>query len=174
MVASVKFPKLFFSLFLALVAATLLSPAGAHAILQKGDPAPPIKVTTTSGQQVTLANYQGKVLIMDFFATWCVPCRDSIPHLMGLTRKFGKQGVHILGMSVDEGGSKLVKEYVASKQLNYPVALADEDLQTEYGLRSVPTIFVISKKGVVAERFQGFNEDIARKMDALIVKLLAE
>ena len=68
----------------------------------------------------------------------------------------------------------IVREFVASKQLNYPVALADEDLQTEYGLRSVPTIFVISKKGVVAERFQGFNEDIARKMDALIVRLLAE
>ena len=169
-----KFAKLSSSLVPVLVTMALLSPAMAHAILQKGDPAPPIKVTTTSGQQVTLANYQGKVLVMDFFATWCIPCRDSIPHLMGLTRKFGKQGMHILGMSVDEGGAKIVREFAASKQLNYPVALADEDLQTEYGLRSVPTIFVISKKGVVAERFQGFNEDIARKMDALIVKLLAE
>ena len=169
-----KFTKLFRPCFALVVAAVLLSPVGAHAILQKGDPAPPIKVTTTSGQPVTLANYRGYVLVMDFFATWCVPCRDSIPHLKEISRKFGKQGVHILGMSVDEGGDKVVREFIVSKRLNYPVALTDEDLQTEYGLRSVPTIFIISKKGIVAERFQGFNEDIARKMDALIVKLLAE
>lgn len=168
-----KFSKLF-SLFMVLVTASLLSPVGASAVLQKGDPAPPIKVTTTSGQQVTLANYRGHVLVMDFFATWCVPCRDSIPHLVELNRKFGKQGLQILGMSVDDGGDKIVKEFVVSKRLNYPVALVDEDLQIEYGLRSVPTIFIISKKGVVAERCQGFNEDISRKMDAVIVKLLAE
>lgn len=168
-----KFPKLFSSCLPLVLAAVLLSPGGAHAILQKGDPAPPVKVTTTSGQQVTLANYQGRVLVMDFFATWCVPCRDSIPHLKEITRRFGNQGVHVLGMSVDEG-EKVLKEFAATKRLNYPVALTDEDLQTEYGLRSVPTIFIISKKGVVAERFQGFNDDIARKMDALIVKLLAE
>ena len=169
-----EFTKLFRPSILLVVAAVLLAPVGAHAILQKGDPAPPIKVTTTSGQPVTLANYRGHVLVMDFFATWCVPYRDSIPHLKEISRKFGKQGVHILGMSVDEGGDKVVKEFIASKRLNYPVALTDEDLQTEYGLRSLPTIFIISKKGVVAERFQGFNDDIARKMDALIVKLLAE
>jgi peroxiredoxin len=144
------------------------------AILQKGQPAPPIQVVTTSGQHVSLANYRGHVLVMDFFATWCVPCRESIPHLLGLNRKFGAQGLQILGMSVDDEGDKEVKSFIAEKRISYPVALANEDIQADYGLRSVPTIYVINKKGVVAEKYMGYNDQIAKNMEALIKKLLAE
>jgi thiol-disulfide isomerase/thioredoxin len=152
----------------------LLGPVAAHAVLQKGQPPPPIKVTTTSGQQVTLDNYRGKVLVLDFFATWCVPCRKTFPHLMGLSRKFGKQGLHIIGMSLDEGGEKIVKEFIITNKLTYPVAIVGDDLTSVYGIRSLPAMVVISKKGIVAERFQGFNDDVAQKMDSLIKKLLAE
>lgn len=149
-------------------------PAPALAILQKGQPAPPIKVVTTAGQPVTLSNYRGYVLVMDFFATWCAPCRESIPHLADLTRKYGKQGLQILGMSVDDGGDKVVKEFIVNKKINYPVALADEDLQADYGLRSVPTIYVINKKGVVVEKYMGFSDETGRSMEALIKRLLTE
>ena len=93
---------------------------------------------------------------------------------MGLSRKFGKQGLHILGMSLDEGGEKILKEFIITNKLTYPVALVDDDLTSAYGIRSLPAMVVISKKGVVAERFQGFNDDVARNMDSLIKKLLAE
>lgn len=146
----------------------------AAAILQKGQPAPPIQVVTTSGQQVSLANYKGYVLVMDFFATWCIPCKESIPHLIDLNRKYGKQGLQVLGMSVDDEGEKEVKAFIADKRITYPVALAGEEVQTDYGLRSVPTVFVINKKGIVAEKFMGFNDQVARNMEALIKKLLAE
>ena len=148
--------------------------APAFAILQKGQTAPPLKVTTTTGQQVTLANYRGHVLVLDFFATWCAPCRESIPHMINLNRKYGRQGLQILGMSVDEGGEKALKSFIAEKKINYPVALTDEDLQADYGLRSVPTLFVINKKGVVAEKFQGYSDEMGKSMEALIRKLLAE
>ena len=161
-----------------LVAAALVSslfmPTVAAAILQKNEPAPPFTVTSTSGQKLSLAGLRGQVVVLDFFATWCVPCRESIPHITGLYRKYGKQGLRVVGMSADEGGDGEVKEFVRAKQIPYPVALADEDLQADYGLRSVPTIFVINKKGIVAEKFQGFNETIGRNMEALIRKLLAE
>ena len=160
--------------FLVMAAVLSCLPALALAILQKGQSAPPIKVVTTSAQQVTLANYKGYVLIMDFFATWCAPCRESIPHLTDLNRKYGKQGLQILGMSVDDGGEKAVKEFIIDKKINYPVALANEDLQADYGLRSVPTIFVINKKGIVVEKYHGFSEAMGRSMEALIKKLLAE
>jgi len=165
----------FFQLILPLaVAGLLLSTQPAAAILQKGDKAPAIKLVTTSGQPVTLANYKGYVLVMDFFATWCIPCKESIPHMNGLNRKYGKQGLQVLGISVDEGGEREVKNFIAERKISYPVAVAPEDLQTEYGLRSIPTIYVINKKGLVAEKYQGFSEQTGRAMEETIKRLLAE
>lgn len=163
------------------VRSTLLAVAGllfathpAEAILQKGDKAPPIKMVTTSGQPITLNNYKGYVLVMDFFATWCIPCKESIPHLNSLNRKYGKQGLQVLGVSVDEGNDREVKSFITERKISYPVAIADEDLQTEYGLRSIPTVYVINKKGVVAEKFQGFSDQTGKAMEETIKRLLAE
>jgi peroxiredoxin len=153
----------------------LASPLSAHAILGKGSPAPPVKVVTTSGQHVTLANYKGYVLVMDFFATWCGPCKKSIPHLVALNGTYRKQGLQILGLSADdEGDSADVKEFISDKKINYPVAMASEDLLADYGVRSLPTLYVINKKGIVVEKYQGFNDEMAGSMETLIKKLLAE
>ncbi|WP_243371100.1 TlpA disulfide reductase family protein [Geotalea sp. SG265] len=157
-----------------IVVSLLLSAAPAAALLQKGQPAPPINVTTISGQPVTLANYKGHVLVLDFFATWCSPCREAIPHLLSLNRKYGKQGLQILGMSVDDGSDRVVKSFIAERKISYPVTMVDEDLQVNYGLRSVPTIFVISKKGIVAERFQGYSDEVGRALENAVKRLLAE
>ena len=156
------------------VVGLLLSTQPAAAILQKGDRAPAVKLVTTSGQPVTLANYKGYVLVVDFFATWCIPCKESIPHMNSLNRKFGKQGLQILGVSVDEGGEREVKDFIAERKISYPVAVAGEDLQTEYGLRSIPTIYVINKKGIVAEKYQGFSDQTGKAMEDAIKRLLAE
>jgi cytochrome c biogenesis protein CcmG/thiol:disulfide interchange protein DsbE len=156
-----------------LLAAFLLTAPPAFAVLQKGEPAPPIKVSTTAGQPVTLANYKGYVLVLDFFATWCPPCKESIPHLVELNRKYGKQGLQTLGMSVDDS-AQVLKDFAAAKKLNYPLAQGDEELQTEYGLRSIPTIFIINKKGIVAEKYMGFSAETGRKMEETIKRLLAE
>jgi peroxiredoxin len=166
--------KFFLKILPLAVAGLLLSTQPAAAILQKGDKAPAIKLVTTSGQPVSLANYKGYVLVMDFFATWCIPCKESIPHLNSLNRKYGKQGLQVLGVSVDEGGEREVKNFIAERKISYPVAVAGEDLQTEYGLRSIPTIFVINKKGIVAERFQGYSDLTGRAMEETIKRLLAE
>ena len=163
-----------FKILLLAVAGLLLFTQPAAAILQKGDKAPAIKLTTTSGQPVTLSNYKGYVLVMDFFATWCIPCKESIPHMNSLNRKFGKQGLQILGVSVDEGGEREVKDFIADRKISYPVAVAGEDLQTDYGLRSIPTIYLINKKGIVAEKYQGFSDQTGRAMEDAIKRLLAE
>jgi peroxiredoxin len=148
-------------------------PLKSFAVIQKGQPAPPFKVTTTSGQAVTLTNYKGSVLVIDFFASWCQPCTKSIPHIIELNRKYGKQGLQILGMSLDEDKDDLI-EFIKPKKLNYPVALANEELQTDYGLHSIPTIVLIDKKGVVAEKYMGLTDETSKKIEATIKRLLAE
>ena len=152
----------------------LAAPLPASAIVRKGDAAPPFKVVSTSGQAINLANYKGYVLVLVFFATWCAPCREAIPHLVELNRKYGKQGLQVLGLSADEDGEKVVRDFVAEKRINYPVALAGESVITDYGLRSIPTMYVINKKGVVVEKYMGFGDDMEKTMEALIKKLLAE
>lgn len=145
----------------------------AFAAPKKGQPAPSIKVVTTSGQTVTLANYKGYVLIIDFFASWCHPCVNSIPHLLDINNKYHKQGLQVLGLSLDEDKDDLV-DFITPKKLNYPVALADEELQTAYGLRSIPTLVLIDKKGVVADIYLGLNDESVKGLEAAIKKLLAE
>ncbi len=157
---------------IAALAAVLASPLAAFAV-RKGDPAPPLKVVSTAGQNITLANYQGYVLVLDFFASWCGPCREAVPHLIDLNRRYGKQGLQVLGLSADEDGGAL-KEFAAEKKITYPVAMANEHLLNDYAIRSIPTLFVINKKGIVVERFMGFSDDTARSVEALIRKLLAE
>ncbi|HEX2768271.1 MAG TPA: TlpA disulfide reductase family protein [Geobacteraceae bacterium] len=151
----------------------LTVPPAAFATFQKGQPAPSIKVTTASGQTVSLANYKGYVLVLDFFASWCEPCKRSIPHLIELNRKYGKQGLQILGLSLDEDREDL-NQFVMPLKLNYPVALADENLQSGYGLRSIPTLVLIDKKGIVVEKYMGLTDEMRKTLEATIKRLLVE
>jgi peroxiredoxin len=149
-------------------------PRWSSAAPRSGQPAPNFKVVTTSGQPVSLENYRGHVLVIDFFATWCQPCRESIPHLIEMNRKYGKQGLQVLGMSADEDGERLVKLFADEHRITYPVALAGESTLVDFGVRSVPVMFVIDKKGKVIEVFRGFTDGIGRSSENLIKKLLAE
>ncbi len=157
-----------------LLAGFALGPVRSYAVARVGQAAPNFKVVTTSGQPVSLENYRGYVLVLDFFATWCHPCRDSIPHLVELNRKYGKQGLQILGMSADEDGERAVKTFAEQNRISYPVALAGESTLVDFGVRSVPVMFVIDKRGRVAEVFRGFTEEVGRSSEQLIKKLLAE
>jgi peroxiredoxin len=162
-----------FALVLLIACATLF-PARLHAMPRSGQPAPNFKVISTSGQPVSLENYRGYVLVIDFFATWCPPCKEAIPHIVEMNRKYGKQGLQVLGLSLDEDGERAVKSFVEEYRINYPVALAGETVQVDFGLRSVPVMFVIDKKGKISEIYRGFSDEIGRSMENLVKKLLAE
>jgi len=154
-----------------------LSVAGpALALPQTGKPAPPIKVVTTSGQKVTLANYKGYVLILEFFATWCEGCNESLPHLVSLNTKYKGQGLQVLGLNPGIRGDTqaVVQRFIRDKRINFPVAMVDIDLLLEYGVQPIPAFFIIDKKGVLVRKFIGYNPQIQENMESTIRTLLAQ
>jgi cytochrome c biogenesis protein CcmG, thiol:disulfide interchange protein DsbE len=152
----------------------MLTPIPLLAQPRVGAPVPDFKVITTSGQPVTAQNSRSSVLIIDFFATWCQPCRQSIPHLSAMNAKYGKQGLKVLGMNVDDEGEKALGKFSSSTHINYPIALAGEQIQAAFGIRSVPVMFLIDRNGRVAEIYRGFSDDIGRAIEMKIKKLLLE
>ena len=152
----------------------LMQPSNLLAAPRAGQPAPGFKVVTTAGQPVSLDSFRGHVLVVDFFASWCRPCRESIPHLNEMNRKYGKQGLQVLGISADEDGERAVRLFSDETHMGYPAALAGESTLADFSVRSVPVMFIIDKKGRVAEVFRGFNGEIGRSTEQLIKKLLAE
>ncbi len=160
----------------ALLSIFLVLPAVSSAIPQKGQTVPPFRVVSTSGQSISHANYRGYVLIIEFFATWCGGCKESIPHLAELQKQYGRQGLQILGLDIGQGDDlNDLKEFVAKKKIGFPMAMADEDLVYDgFGIRMIPTLFIINKKGVLVERLNGLNDDNRKILEATIKKLLAE
>lgn len=157
-----------------MAASFLYAPVRVDAAPRQGQLLPDFKVVSISGQTISPRNYRGYVLILDFFATWCPPCRQSIPHLVELNRKYGKQGLQILGMSVDEDGKEAVKSFADEFRINYPLALAGDSAVADFGVRSIPVMYLMDRKGKIVEVYRGFTDEMGRSMEQTIKRLLAE
>ncbi len=158
----------------ALAAVFLFVITPVEAAPRPGQTAPAFKVIAITGQSISLDNYRGQVLLIDFFATWCQPCRQSIPHLVEMSRKYGGQGLQVLGLSADVDGEDVVKAFAGEYGIRYPLALAGDAVTADFGVRSVPVMVVIDKKGKVAEIYRGYSNEMGRAMEKLVKRLLAE
>ena len=158
-----------------IVAALLfLLPDSSEAIPRAGEPAPAFKAFSISGQPVSLESLKGSVVILDFWATWCPPCRESLPFFTELHRKYGKQGLQIVGMSVDEGGERHLKSFVAEKGLPYLIVMASGKVQADYGVRALPVLFILDKNGKVVEQMMGFSTQHGRALENIVKKLISQ
>lgn len=137
-----------------------------------GKPAPALMRTALDGKPVDLAKLRGKVVLLNFWATWCAPCQVEMPVFVGWQKAYQAQGLQVVGVSMDDDAGP-VRRLTRRLQVNYPVAMGDEKLGAAWGnVLGLPLTFVIDRKGVVRARFQG--ETDPAKILAALKPLLAE
>ncbi len=118
------------------------------------DPAPDFKLTALDGKPLTLAALQGKVIFLNFWATWCGPCRAEIPDLVALQNRY-KDRLQIIGLNVDDEEAD-IKQYAEEMGINYPVAITSNDIRIQYGgIPALPTSFVLDTEGRVVQKHVG-------------------
>lgn len=118
--------------------------------------APDFSLPTPDGKTLKLSDYKGKAVIIDFWATWCPPCRKGIPDLIALKKKYGSKGLEVIGISLDRDTKKDVPQFIKDKGINYPVVYGDDNVVVNYGgVRAVPTSFVIDKQGKIIASYEG-------------------
>ncbi|WP_170864409.1 TlpA disulfide reductase family protein [Fodinibius roseus] len=124
--------------------------AGAHNSDREFTTAPDFTLRTMGGEEFTLSDQQGRVVVLNFWATWCAPCRKEIPDFMELHEELKDDGVLFAGISLDEEGWEKVRPYAEDMGINYPIMVDDGGVSRKYGpIRTIPTTFIINKKGQV-------------------------
>jgi cytochrome c biogenesis protein CcmG/thiol:disulfide interchange protein DsbE len=119
--------------------------------------APDFELTDAGGAQIRLADYQGKVVLLNFWATWCGPCNIEIPWFNEFEAAYKDRGLSVVGVSMDEGGWKTVKPYIEQKHLSYRIVIGDDALAQKYGgVDSLPTTFLIDRDGKIAASHRGW------------------
>jgi cytochrome c biogenesis protein CcmG/thiol:disulfide interchange protein DsbE len=149
-----------------------------HCSKEKSQPASGLALDFTlkslDGQEISLSQLKGKVVLLDFWATWCAPCRESIPHLVQLYKNYRENGFELIGMSVDKGDEEVVRRFVKSMDIPYPIVIAPEGVVRNYRVTSIPTTFLIDKQGRIREKVSGFNSTIAQQLTTKVADLTSE
>ncbi len=153
---------------------TVLALLGACISGQKSDGAvkgaPNFALQDLDGKNVGLSSLKGKVVVLDFWATWCPPCRASIPEIEKLHKTYGARGLVILGISLDGGDWDSTKNFRNEFGITYPLLKGTDDVEREYQIRTIPTIVIVDKKGNVRNRYigAGSEEAIEKEIKTLL------
>ncbi|MFI5357427.1 MAG: TlpA family protein disulfide reductase [Opitutales bacterium] len=125
-------------------------------------PAPAWTLLDLQGKPVSFAQFKGKVVVVDFWATWCGPCRSEIPGYIKLQQKYGKDGLVIVGISLDQGGPAVVKEFLQKQGMNYVVVMGDDATVSAFGgVDGIPTTFIIDRQGMIRDKKVGAEDSAA-------------
>ena len=139
---------------------------------QVGQPAPDFTLNDSADSPVKLSAYKGKVVLLDFWATWCGGCKVEIPWYVEFQDKYRKDGLAAIGVSMDDDGWKSVKPFLEEHKLNYPVVIGDQSLGNKFGLTNMPLTLLIDRNGKIAVSHAGMVDKDA--FEAKIKALLRE
>ncbi|HUI45873.1 MAG TPA: TlpA disulfide reductase family protein [Nitrospirota bacterium] len=123
-----------------------------------------------NGNNVRLSDYRGKVVLLEFWATWCPPCRASIPGIEKLYNAYKDKGLVVLAVSLDEGGWDAVKSFISSNGMTYTVLKGNDDVSDSYQVRTIPMMLVVDKDGRISKRYLGFGneEDLEKDIQTIL------
>ncbi len=132
-----------------------------------GKAAPDFALTNLSGTMVQLSDFKGKVVLLDFWATWCAPCRMEIPEFVQLQKQYADKGFTVLGAALDDEGAAVVKPVAQKLGINYPVVIGNIQVASAYGgIQALPTAFLIGRDGKILKTYVGardkseFDQDV--------------
>jgi len=135
-------------------------------------PAPTFSLKDVSGGPVRLSDYRGRVVLLNFWATWCHGCKTEIPWYMDFQTEYEVRGFTVIGASVDDAGWSVVKPFIESQKMNYPVVIAPANLAKRYGVGEMPLSILIDRAGRIADSHAGVVDRIAWESE--IQRLLNE
>ena len=124
-----------------------------------GSAAPDFALPAIDGTTVHLSDFKGKVVIVDFWATWCPPCKAEVPDFVRLQAKYRAQGLAVVGLSLDAGGVHDVRPFAEDNNVNYAMLIANDEVANRYGgIVGIPTTFLIDRQGKIVKKFIGKTE----------------
>ncbi|NPA41658.1 MAG: TlpA family protein disulfide reductase [Aquificae bacterium] len=150
-------------LYMALFTNSQQAPPG----LGKGKPAPDFKLKTLDGKEVSLSDYRGKVVLINFWATWCPPCREEMPLFESVYRKYKDKGFEILAISTDASIDP-VRKFVREFKLSFPILYDDKNVVNLYSVQGLPTSFLIDREGKIVKVRLGKYKEIERDVKELL------
>ena len=153
-----------------------------HKVALRGDssekPVPEIKLKDMDGKEVSLSDYKGQVVLLNFWATWCDPCRVEIPWLIDLQAKYASRGFTVVGVAMDDEGKSVVAPFIAKERfdvdgkellIDYPILIGNDDAGEKFGgILGYPTSFLISRDGRQVMKIQGLRsyDELAKAIEA--------
>lgn len=146
---------------------------GAGAGSAQGMPMPEFTLASLGGSPVSKRDFAGRVVLFDFWATWCGPCRRGIPDFVELHAAYAGRGLAILGVGLDQEGAAALKPFAEKLKISYPVLLGNQETAKRWGgVAAIPATFIVDRKGIVRKQYVGFQPKPV--LEAAVSSLLAE
>ena len=144
-------------IFIFALALFMLGACSQGSALEIGDKAPDFSLVDINGKTVSLSDFSGKAVILDFFASWCPPCKQEVPDFIELEKAYGDKGFAMIGVALEKADA--AGAFAGKVGINYPVLVDDGKTSEAYGpIRSIPTTFIIDKSGKIVKIYIGYRE----------------
>ncbi len=141
--------------------------------VEPGQTPPAFVLPDLSGNDLSLDDFEGKVVILDLRATWCPPCRKEIPFLVSLYEEYKDQGLAVIGVGLDQGGASVIAPFVEANNVTYTILVGDQTISRDFKVSGIPMTLTIDRDGRVAAKDVGFAPSMEAEMRARVVELLA-